>query len=389
MKLRANGYFRSRFLWLILLVESAPCSNARHPANGNRIVKTLVVCIDGTWNSPGQRDADPTTGRTVETRTNVAATWEILTGEQLDRRRPYGSVAPLCNQPGAALYLTGVGCSRSRAIQLFQGATGRGLAERIRDAYRFLSERWRPGDRIMCFGFSRGAFAARSLAGFIETVGLPKSNNLIKEYDLARLYAMYRHRMHRPCIRPNWTVDAPVQFLGIWDTVGALALGRWPNGYHKISPANVAHVCHAVALDEERRLFWPELWLHKDRPGQKVEEVLFEGAHTNVGGGYSDARLSAISLSWVLDRAKANGLVLDVTGHETPVCDAAFQTSRASYTEFWHKCPMLGPIVTHFGIDRARRPVHAGQQLHPSVIAAIGKGRYQPIACGVDRLTAA
>lgn len=348
-------------------------------------MKTLVVCIDGTWNTPGQRDLDPVTGRVIETRTNVAATWEILTGELLDRARPYGSIAPLQRQSGAALYLSGVGSSGSRLSQYVHGATGRGLAERIRDAYRFLSERWQPGDRIMGFGFSRGAFAVRSLIGFIEAVGLPRSNNLVKEHELAKLYAMYRNRARRPLRRPGWTVAAPVQFLGLWDTVGALAFGQWFNGYHELSPGNVAHVCHAVALDEERKLFWPELWVGKDQPGQTVEEFLFAGAHTNIGGGYSDARLSTIPLSWVLRRASDNGLEVEPADIETTVCDTAFATRRPSYTEFWHNCPMLGRLVTHFGVDRSQRAVHVGQRLHVSVLDAMNRG-YRPTAIGLDRL---
>lgn len=349
-------------------------------------MKTLVVCIDGTWNAPGQVDRDPVSGRVVETHTNVARTWEILTGEKLDHERPYGSVAPLRWQPGAALYLTGIGSSRSRVVQYLHGATGRGLAERIRDAYRFLSERWRPGDRIMGFGFSRGAFAVRSLMGFIEAVGLPKNNNLIKEHELGRLYSAYRRDSGRPAACPSWTIEAPAQFLGLWDTVGALAFGRWLGGYHRISPANVAHVCHAVALDEERRLFWPESWLDQGRPGQLVEEMLFAGAHTNVGGGYSDSRLSSIPLSWVLSRARNNGLEIEDHEIDAMMCERALESRRASYIEFWHRCPMLGPLVTSFGIDRTRRPVHAGQRLHPSVVDAISKGRYRPIAHGIERL---
>lgn len=349
-------------------------------------MKTLVVCIDGTWNAPGQIDRDPTSGEVVETHTNVARTWEMLTGAKLVHERPYGSVAPLLRQPGAALYLTGVGSSRSRVVQYLHGATGQGLAERIRDAYRFLSERWRPGDRIMGFGFSRGAFAVRSLVGFIEAVGLPRSNNLIKEHELGRLYTAYRRGAGRTDTGPRWTMDAPVQFLGLWDTVGALALGQWLSGYHRISPTNVAHVCHAVALDEERRLFWPELWQGQNRHGQVVEEMLFAGAHTNVGGGYIDTRLSSIPLLWVLSRARENGLAFDDHAVDATVCETALDSRRSSYIEFWNKCPMLGQLVTRLGIDRIRRPVHAGQRLHPSVIEAIAKGRYQPIALGIDQL---
>lgn len=349
-------------------------------------MKTLVVCIDGTWNTPGQRDLDPVSGCAVETRTNVARTWEIMTGETLDHTRPYGSVAPLKRQLGAALYLSGVGSSGSRLAQCIHGATGRGLAERIRDAYRFLSERWQPGDRVLGFGFSRGAFAVRSLMGFIEAVGLPKTNNLVKERELARLYAMYRKRARNPVVRPSWTVEAPVQFLGLWDTVGALAFGHWINGYHAISPGNVRHVCHAVALDEERKLFWPELWAASNRPGQTVEEVLFAGSHTNVGGGYTDARLSSIPLAWILEQASRNGFRIDLKEIAVQVSEAAFATRRPSYTEFWHRCPVIGPLAARLGIGRRQRSIHARQRVHSSVREAMHKLEYKPIVQGLERL---
>jgi uncharacterized protein (DUF2235 family) len=349
-------------------------------------VKTLVVCIDGTWNAPGQSDRDPATGRASQTRTNVVLTWEALTGERLHLSRPYGSIASLKGQPGMALYLSGIGSSGCALSRYLHGATGRGLEERIRDAYRFLSERWQPGDRIFGFGFSRGAFAIRSLIGFIEAVGLPATNNLIKEHELTRLYSLYRKRATRPIERPNWTVEAPVQFLGLWDTVGALAFGRLFNGYHGLSPGNVAHVCHAVALDEERRRFRPEHWMSAPLKGQIVEEVFFAGAHTNVGGGYCDSRLSTIPLTWVLRKARDNGLTLDISDISDRTRGSAFATKRPSYAEFWDKWPVLGQIVTRLGVERTRRTIRQDQRLHASVLEAIRKSEYRPSAQGLDQL---
>lgn len=349
-------------------------------------MKTLVVCIDGTWNAPGQRDRDPVTGRVTETKTNVALTWETLTGKRLHPSRPYGSIASLKCQPGMALYLSGVGSSGCALTKFLHGATGRGLAERIRDAYRFLSERWQPGDQIFGFGFSRGAFAVRSLVGFIETVGLPQGNNLIKENELIRLYKLYRKRSHRPVRRPNWTVDAPVHFLGLWDTVGGLAFGRLFNGYHGISPGNVAHVYHAVALDEERKRFQPEHWVSVPSTGQNIEEVFFAGAHTNVGGGYSDSRLSSISLLWMLNKAREKGLPLDLSVIRDRERDAAFGVQRPSYAEFWSGCPVFGQLMVRLGVERAQRTIRAGQRLHESVLEAMRQSGYRPSVQGLDGL---
>jgi uncharacterized protein (DUF2235 family) len=349
-------------------------------------VKTLVVCIDGTWNTPGQFDRDPFTGRAGQTKSNVALTWEGLTGERLHPSRAYGSIASLKGQPGMALYLSGIGSSGCALTRYLHGATGRGLEERIRDAYRFLSERWQLGDRIFGFGFSRGAFAIRSLIGFIEAIGLPSTNNLIKENELARLYSLYRKHANRPIQRPNWTVEAPVQFLGLWDTVGAIAFGRLLNAYHVLSPGNIAHVCHAVALDEERRRFRPEHWISAPRKGQIVEEVFFAGAHTNVGGGYYDSRLSRIPLAWVLRKARDNGLSLDLSDVSGRTRGSAFATKRASYLEFWDRWPVLGQIVTRFGVQRTQRTIRQGQRLHSSVLEAMRKTEYRPSVLGLDQL---
>lgn len=349
-------------------------------------MKTLVVCIDGTWNGPGQRDRDPVTGRAVETRTNVALTWEALTGVRLQPSRPVGDIAQLRQQAGTALYLSGVGSSGSSLAQFFYGATGSGLARQIRTAYRFLAERWSPGDRIYGFGFSRGAFAVRSLAGMIEAVGLPMSDIVIEEQEIARLYALYRRRGRRSIERPEWSAHAPVQFLGLWDTVGALALRGVLNGYHHVSPGNVAHVCHAVALDEERKRFRPEPWSGAPRAGQIVEEELFAGAHTNVGGGYCDARLSSISLHWVLSKARLDGLVLDQSEPQDGARQAAIATRRHSYTEFWRKCPVIGALAMRIGVDRMQRSIHTGQRLHGSVLEAMRSSEYRPAARGLDQL---
>ncbi|QPI53504.1 DUF2235 domain-containing protein [Massilia antarctica] len=95
-------------------------------------------------------------------------------------------MAPLKWGTGSALYLNGVGSRGTKFADTFDGATGTGTSERIRDAYRFLAERYEAGDRIFGFGFSRGAFALRSLVGFIEAVGLPQLPSLIKDDELFR-----------------------------------------------------------------------------------------------------------------------------------------------------------------------------------------------------------
>ncbi len=342
--------------------------------------KILVVCIDGTWNAPGQLDKDPSDGKEKKVQTNVAKTWEALSNDKLDANRPYGSICKLHFNAGEALYLNGVGSSGTLAWRRWQGSTGTGTSERILHAYRFLAERWQPGDRIFGFGFSRGAFAVRSLAGLINAVGLPVSNNLLTEEDLTALLKLYRDRSHRPA----WTVEARVEFLGLWDTVSALAFGRFNDDYHEISPHNVEHVCHALAIDEARKSFQPELWENKAPKDQKVKEVWFIGAHSNVGGSYSDANLSNIAFFWVLKDAVNLGLRINLRGLPEWMSEDIRGAVRPSYHEYLGKFGPVGRWIKNLGLRKGVRRVPSDHLVHESVIEAMNCEKdYNPLAQNV------
>ena len=207
-------------------------------------MRTYVVCIDGTWNHPGQTDRDmidPTKEDVTET--NVLQMYGFLTGVDDPE---YGTIAPFrasaADAPdadnGEVIYLNGVGSAGTVANKAYEGSTGTGTSERIRDAFRFLCARHRVGDRIFIFGFSRGAYAARSLAGFLQFVGLPKLPRVMQEEDINAAFVSYRLRGDATKGK-SFGRDATVDFLGVWDTVGALAFGDSFNDFHLISPTNV------------------------------------------------------------------------------------------------------------------------------------------------------
>ncbi len=266
-------------------------------------MKRLVVCCDGTWN-----DAD-----TQSTDTNVA-----LLARSIHATQKTGGVMQV------VLYLRGVGTSGLQTEVLIEGAIGLGLDENIRSAYMFIAQNYVPGDEIFLFGFSRGAYTARSLAGFIGACGILKRQRL---GDLAKAWQYYRKGPlpHSPqdFVRLNQSdshLDATIKFLGVWDTVGALGvpgqilagLNHELYGFHDTGPcAVVKHGCHALAIDEHRDEFVPTLWTGKAPDGVKIEQVWFAGAHADVGGGYVTRRLADIPLVWMARKAEAEGLALD------------------------------------------------------------------------------
>jgi uncharacterized protein (DUF2235 family) len=258
---------------------------------------------------------------------------------------------------------------------------GRGVAPQIRRAYGWLASGYREGDRIFLFGYSRGAFAVRSLAGVIDRIGL-----LRREHATERAVTLaWRHYERDPqglasqaFARRFCHEEAPIEMVGVWDTVKALGL-RLPffwmfatdrHGFHNHQlGSSVRHGFHALALNETRMAFEPVLW--ECPPGWEgnVEQVWFRGAHGDVGGqigGFNAARpLANIPLVWMLERAEALGLALPEGWRSRFPVDP--------------DAPMVGTWMS-WGkafLWRRRRVVgrDRSEQLHPTAVKAAG-GRW-------------
>jgi len=264
-------------------------------------VKSLVVCADGTWDFATQKNP-----------TNV---------EKL-----YRAVAARSDSGAEqrAFYHPGVGTSRWERIR--GGAFGYGLSRNVRDCYRFLVENYELGDALYLFGFSRGSFTARSLAGLIRNAGILTPANLDR---VDEGYQLYRDKEGPDAPAAvafrsayAWAVDTPIWFIGVWDTVGALGVPNiglpWVNlinrryQFHDTQlSSKVRYAYQALAIDEARRPFSPTLWQPKPGvPDQVVEQVWFCGVHTDIGGGYPEGELAEITWHWMTDRARAAGLAL-------------------------------------------------------------------------------
>ncbi|MBC7132098.1 MAG: DUF2235 domain-containing protein [Roseovarius sp.] len=203
---------------------------------------------------------------------------------------------------------------------------GSGINRQIRRAYGYLASRYRPGDRIFLLGYSRGAYAVRSLAGVIDRIGLLRADAATER----NVQAAYRHYECNPdsaaaraFARAHCHGATHVEMIGVWDTVKALGL-RVPilwrfradrHGFHNHHLGHTTrHGFHALALDETRRAYEPVLWECPPGFDGHVEQVWFRGTHSDVGGqlcGFEAARpLANIPLVWMLERMEGCGLRL-------------------------------------------------------------------------------
>ncbi|UWQ74408.1 DUF2235 domain-containing protein [Leisingera sp. M658] len=268
----------------------------------------LIVCCDGTWNTPDQEDNGlPSPTNVVKIHSAVAK----LDANGIEQKK---------------FYRPGVGTSGGWLTRLRGGGLGVGLSHDIKSAYKWLSDTYEQGDDIYMFGFSRGAYAVRSLAGLLGRCSLLRFDKkpLEEAEKWCRVDAAYSaYRALKP--GQPWVSHFPkhtevkVKFLGVWDTVGALGI---PDElfiniidrprkfqFHDTELGSiVATARHALAIDERRQTFTPTLWT-KFHPNCDVEQKWFAGVHGDVGGSYFADGLGDITLEWMMRQAEAKDLV--------------------------------------------------------------------------------
>jgi uncharacterized protein (DUF2235 family) len=308
--------------------------------------RNIVLLSDGTGNSAAK-----------VWRTNVWRTFEAL---------------DLSGSDQVAFYDDGVGTSSFKPLAILGGVFGVGLARNVIDIYKFACRNYKDdSDDIYCFGFSRGAFTIRVVVGLIINQGLVSADNE-SELDKKAIAAYRQYRAERyhtlwPWHPEDWyrairnfllpiKYDKSenrqvkrIRFLGVWDTVAAYGLpldemtrgvSRWivplelPT--HTLNRERIQRACQALALDEARTTFHPELWDEKaaspaefdpkqerNIAHEQLSQVWFAGVHSNVGGGYPDDSLAYIPLIWMMNEAERCGLHFkSETGHPPAYPDA-------------------------------------------------------------------
>ena len=294
--------------------------------------KNIVICCDGTNNEFGEENS------------NVVKLFNVLVKDTFSTTMPSSQSASFNRSTQVAFYDPGVGTFGAsvpfpitrKVTKLLGLAVGWGLTKLIEDSYLYLMERYQDGDNVFIFGFSRGAFAARALAGMLHKVGLlqrgrenlvPYATKMWKQ-GKADISAKFMETYGRKC---------PIHFLGVWDTVKSVGLPLNPDvlPFSQTNPS-VASVRHAVSVDEHRCYFAAYLWdpaknYVRDAPGQNIKEVWFPGAHADVGGGYIEDQsgLAKITLKWMVDEAVSCGLVID-HGRFSAICPATSSNGVSS-----------------------------------------------------------
>jgi uncharacterized protein (DUF2235 family) len=337
------------------------------------MVKNIVMCFDGT-------------GGEVRARRNSNV---VLLYSMLDLSDPSQQVAyydPGVGTEAAAGAWSPPGRAFSKLLGL---AFGVGIRRNLGQAYLWLADHWEPEDRIYLFGFSRGAYTARALAGMLRTVGLvrPGSENLVNymvagytrrqpdDRDEVERAAFWgdAHRLSAVFARPvddRGRTTPPIHYLGLWDTVKSVGLLTWSVHWRYTNKLPmVDRVRHALSIHEWRRPF-----LHDPvKAGQAkpaLEEVWFAGVHTDVGGGFDDDRLSRIAFKWVVDGAIDSGIRIRFEG--TKVRPGYDQLCRLEPPDADGAVNRLSGWWRLLGVSRRRVPPTA--TVHSSVRARIEGG---------------
>ncbi|KAK5111451.1 hypothetical protein LTR62_004903 [Meristemomyces frigidus] len=330
-----------------------------------KLPKKLIICCDGTWMDSDNGWVPGSFGRPghQQNPTNVTRLARAIKPEDEH------------HHPQIVYYQAGIGTGLGLYNHIVGGGTGLGLAENVRDAYVFLANNYSehdglvPNDSIFLVGFSRGAYTARTLGGFICAMGVLTKQTMSHFYECFEDWEHAGDPSYTPLFWDNYarhhqnikveidkmkpdpkgsrskdhairdkylddyfrallalglTQKVKIKAIGVWDTVGALGIPVNPL-LHRAIPIlpsffrtyrffdtklhnSVENAYHALALDEQRAPYAPTVWERQESCHTNLEQVWFPGAHSNIGGSYPDPGMADITLAWMMDRLSGNML---------------------------------------------------------------------------------
>lgn len=326
------------------------------------VSKRVILCFDGEWDRPpnpgvwGFSSKQPSRQSRSASRVDSPPATNVL--------RLYQSILPRAGDGRLQQKWYEPGTAIPWFNRFRDGAFGYGLDQTILQGYAYLAATYDPGDELYLYGFSRGAYTARSLVGLLTLAGLPSPTRLNADHvrlvrkaasplspsigaaghlrecltrmvidpenhvidEAYRLYRTLQHARHSSGFHPSRRrggSEIAVTLLGLWDTVGPLGIPtsalRWLNEHRynfrdtDLSP-NVQQACHAVAIDEHRADHNATLWTSPPKAGQIIEQRWFAGAHGDLGGTYPDRDLADASLAWIQRHSVAKGLAIEPGG---------------------------------------------------------------------------
>ena len=368
-----------------------------------------VVCLDGTNQTKNQSCP-----------TNVSLLFDTLGGAL--QGADEGSFE---RQDGAAglygKYLPGVGAIGFPALRILGNLFGDGIAEPIVRGYTFLSRMYKAGDTVIIIGFSRGATAARALAGWVVSHGLldPARYDVTDKDNAYRraIAAWYRYRKGQPDLAnqerlrfigtllgqlptltdTDFVPPIDVAAVGVFDTVSSLGLPHLDAQGQAVFDFSICDThldpkvrsgFHALAADETRDLFSPTLWVARDN----VVQQLFPGAHSDVGGGYAERGLSDAALAWMAGQLNGVAKVFDLSrlthplggnplapAHDDSTVFPFFATPRRSRM-FPHAIQLSDVLMDRYGRPVAILPGSSNEKYSPKARYADGSELLPPLA---------
>lgn len=360
----------------------------------------MILCFDGTNNQFGPEN------------TNVVRLVQILDRSSTSQRLYYDPGVGTLPEPGVR------GKWRSAWSKIRGLGFGAGLLWNVQEGYSYLMEYWEPGDRVFFFGFSRGAYTARVLAGLLHALGLlPKGNNNLIPYVLRYFQRLgddrgstdgrakatewknfcgeFRRTFGRQIVPGDDKRHFPIHFMGLWDTVSSVGWVWDPKHYpYTAYNPSIERVRHAVSIDERRAFFRQNLF--GSQKGQDLVELWFPGVHCDVGGGYPDrcGRLWWHPFVWMVEEADKAGLLFNQAHRSEMLANPPnppwAESINNSLTWKWY----LGEIwpkvrykqfLPRLNLGRPRR-VRSGARIHQSALERIRDRQltYDPAALPGD-----